>query len=540
MKPKIILTILFAVLVSTSQFGQSQDFRVDTLLKKASQSINEKDYAVALNYLIEAKYIADKNEQFENQVIIHFNLGDFYRRLSNYGEALHHFMRSWEITQLHPEKIQRKSIILCNIGILHHLMGESDKALAYFQQAYTMAKADQSTYSQVLVAVNMADLYNDLDDLKKGEEILFEVESLPKTGPLAHMWNINYAENLFLKGEVEQARRLIEKILPQTVMERDCYVCVLDLLGRIYATEGKFDEAIAYIEKGLETNEELKDRVDLFSQLSAMYKQKNNYVLALRYKDSVVVTQDSLAEAINRHLFAVNKVRMGIEEYQNKLKINHEKQKTERIIYISIVVFAIVIFFTTYRALKNRFIKQKQEKALIESKHKVMELKVEKEKQRHRIKENQAKLKQELLKNKVSQKNRELSATALYHSGRNEILEKIITSLADMPDISKNKAIVNYIKELKSHMKADMDWKNFTEHFEKVNPGFLKNLKAKHPELTKRDIRFLCYFYMNLGTKEICTIFNITPEAFRKRKQRLSEKMEIESGKLYDYILTLA
>lgn len=538
MVQKIIFILLF-LLLSTSSYAQ-QEVKVDSLLKQASLAMNEKNYAGALNFLIEAKYIAEKKNHFENQAIVHFSLGGFYRRLSNYGEALRHYMKAWEIAEKNPEKIKRKSVILSNIGILYHLMNESDKALIYFQRAYDLAKADNSTYGQVLAAVNMADLYNDLHQLKKGREILFEVKTLPKTGPLEHIWKINHAENLFLRGEVVQARKLIERILPKTVKERDCYVCVLELLGRIYAAEGNFDMAITYIKKGLDTNQELGDRIDLFAQLSGLYEKKDNYSMALRYKDSIIATKDSLARAINRQLFAVNKVKLGIEEYQNKLEVNHEKRKAERIVYISVGILALIIFFTTYRGLKNRFIKQKQEKALIESKHKVMELEVEKEKQRHKIVEDQAKLKQEQLKNKISKKNRELSVNALYRSDRNELLKKIISSLSTISSVSKDRAISDYIKELKGHMKTDMDWKDFTRHFEKVNPGFLRTLKTKHPELTKKDIRFLCYFYMNLGTKEICTIFNITPEAFRKRKQRLSTKMGLKNDELYDYIMNLS
>ncbi|HYD90743.1 MAG TPA: hypothetical protein VEA37_04555 [Flavobacterium sp.] len=88
-------------------------------------------------------------------------------------------------------------------------------------------------------------------------------------------------------------------------------------------------------------------------------------------------------------------------------------------------------------------------------------------------------------------------------------------------------------------MKTDIKWQDFVDHFEKVNPGFLKKIKEEHPQLTQKDIRFLCYLYMNLSTKEICAIFNITPTAFWKRQQRLCEKMNLKKGQLYDYILNL-
>ena len=150
----------------------------------------------------------------------------------------------------------------------------------------------------------------------------------------------------------------------------------------------------------------------------------------------------------------------------------------------------------------------------------------------------EAQLKQERLKNKISEKNRQLSAKALYLSNRNEMIGEIIDSLTEIGVVAKNHDVSNYIRTLKNYLKADNEWNDFIKHFEKVNPGFLKDIKKEHPNLNKKDIRFLCYIYMNLDTKEICTVFNITPDACRKRKRRLIIKMGLDEKKsLYDYLL---
>jgi hypothetical protein len=45
---------------------------------------------------------------------------------------------------------------------------------------------------------------------------------------------------------------------------------------------------------------------------------------------------------------------------------------------------------------------------------------------------------------------------------------------------------------------------------------------------------------MDLTTKEIASLFNITVEATRKRKERISNKIGLEdSAALYPYITTL-
>ena len=77
-------------------------------------------------------------------------------------------------------------------------------------------------------------------------------------------------------------------------------------------------------------------------------------------------------------------------------------------------------------------------------------------------------------------------------------------------------------------------------HFEQVNNGFLKKLKLQHPNLNVNDVRYLCYLYMNLSNKEIASLFNVTQEAIRKRKERVSDKLNLPNSKgLYNYLSSI-
>ena len=93
---------------------------------------------------------------------------------------------------------------------------------------------------------------------------------------------------------------------------------------------------------------------------------------------------------------------------------------------------------------------------------------------------------------------------------------------------------------MKGLIKSDNEWEDFIKHFEEVNQGFLSDVKEKHPELNANDLRFISYVYMNLTTKEIAAILSITAGACRKRKERISKKMNLtDSSKLYDYLSTI-
>ena len=146
-------------------------------------------------------------------------------------------------------------------------------------------------------------------------------------------------------------------------------------------------------------------------------------------------------------------------------------------------------------------------------------------------------LEQEQLKNEIESKNRKIAVKALQSANRNELIEDIINSFSAQPEIVNNQALKNHISKLKNQLKNENEWGDFLTHFEEVNHTFLLRLKEKHNDLTSNDIRFILYIYMDLSIKEISSLFNITPEACRKRKERITKKMNLsDSLELYSYL----
>jgi len=204
--------------------------------------------------------------------------------------------------------------------------------------------------------------------------------------------------------------------------------------------------------------------------------------------------------------------------------------------------FLVIVLFAW--ALRNSYIRNKQRRIIHDRSEKILALELEKKKtdnlllEKHLLEgETLAKLEQERLKNEIENRNRKLAAKALHLSNRNELVEEIIVSFSNQPEFSNNQKLKTYVEQLKSHLKNDSEWESFLTHFEEVNHGFLKALKQKHPDLSSNDIRFLSYEYINLSTKEISLLLNITPEACRKRKERIADKMGLpDNSDLYNYI----
>ena len=70
----------------------------------------------------------------------------------------------------------------------------------------------------------------------------------------------------------------------------------------------------------------------------------------------------------------------------------------------------------------------------------------------------------------------------------------------------------------------------FESYFDEANEDFFRVLKEKHPDLTPYDLRICAFIRMNIPTKEIATILNISYRGAEVSRYRLRKKMELPRG----------
>lgn len=61
----------------------------------------------------------------------------------------------------------------------------------------------------------------------------------------------------------------------------------------------------------------------------------------------------------------------------------------------------------------------------------------------------------------------------------------------------------------------------FEEAFNNADKDFLKEIKGKHPSLTSNDLRLCAYLRLNLSSKEIAPLLNISPRSVEVKRYRL-------------------
>lgn len=488
------------------------------MIQTAIEAMHNKEYAHSLELLIEAKALAhDKGWNKELFLAIN-NIGANYYKMSDYGEALKHYLDAYDVAITHLDANQ-EMVVLNNIGILFYQEDKLDESEAHFYEAYKIAEEFKDTFKVGLYAVNLGLVLNKSGRLEEAREYLdIAIPLLQNNRNVLLQAKYALGENLFLKGNHQAAETYMLDLLPELdkLEFLDHKTSLLLILSKI--ADGGLDKekAIGYTTQAWNPNNSLEAQIDINTRLASLYFDKKSYEKTWQHKDSIVLLKDSLFRAKSNDRFESNRVKLQVVNYQRELDENNKRFLEQRRVFYGLLGGAILLLVFIIWIWRNSVTKYKQRKIIADRNQKIKMLELEQE---------------------LETRNRKLAVKALNMSSRNELLWDIIENIKNQPDLAGKPELLKYVSQLNRHIKNEAQWDDFFTHFEEANHGFLTALKTKHPKLLSNDIRFLSYVYMNLSIKEISSLLNITTDACRKRKERISKKMGLqETAELYDYL----
>ncbi|MDQ3292337.1 MAG: LuxR C-terminal-related transcriptional regulator, partial [Bacteroidota bacterium] len=209
--------------------------------------------------------------------------------------------------------------------------------------------------------------------------------------------------------------------------------------------------------------------------------------------------------------------------------------------YIFYVLLAILLLLLLKKFIKQREIKervrlqQEQEKALKlqEAQHAEQVLKAEKE---------IIKLNNEKLENELFHKNKELASSAMHVTQSLDSIQRLKDQLQDtMIRINDGEALHQMRKLLRSveeEINFENNWEQFEIHFNQIHQDFIKRLRVEYPQLTHRDIKLCTYLRLNLSSKEIASLLNLSIRGVETSRYRIRKKMNLEQDiNLTEFIL---
>jgi DNA-binding CsgD family transcriptional regulator len=187
-------------------------------------------------------------------------------------------------------------------------------------------------------------------------------------------------------------------------------------------------------------------------------------------------------------------------------------------ILIYLIVIGLILYLY-YKWNKMKYIQKlklqkeelKHQKAILE-----MELKAENEL-------NSQEYEKHILELEIQSKSSEVAGKSLSIAKQSEMIENIQNILDNESDFNKLKSEIK--KAIKINAVNKHEWETFEANLNQINNEFIIALSNKYPNLTPKDIKLCIYLKMNLSSKEIAPMMNISFRGVELHRYRLRKKL---------------
>ena len=352
------------------------------------------------------------------------------------------------------------------------------------------------------------------------------VQFFEKSGDLDHqiyaysnIGNIEQQTKNFDKAEISYQKGL--KLAEENGILSD-FVTMSTRLADIYNDTGRDKESIELLEEVEEINGIYGGadmQVVIYDQLRQSYINLNKHEEAYSYLSKFGKLNDSLMSV--EKISAINEleVKYQTEKKEQEIKLLEEKAKRSSLEKKGMIggvigllgLFGALFFAMRQRMTKNQLAKEKVEQELV-----------------FNIKE-------------LDHKKQELTAYALQIAHKNEVLEGIKSNVNEIKvGNESNRDLQKIVNTIDINQNSDESWDGFRSRFLAVHKDFEVDVKNKYPKVTVNELRLMALLKMQLTSKEIANILNISSEGIKKARYRLRKKLQLEpSDSLEDLVLAI-
>lgn len=168
--------------------------------------------------------------------------------------------------------------------------------------------------------------------------------------------------------------------------------------------------------------------------------------------------------------------------------------------------------------------------------------------QQHQLQEEQLKLQEqtiiklekEKLEDELTYKSKELASATLSVISHNEFLEQLKTEVQNQKLTgSYSKSFFDkLIRMISDNITKEADWVVFQTNFDRIHEKFFVKLKADYPDLTPGDLRMCALLRLNMPTKDMASMLNLSVRGVEAARYRLRKKLNLAEGEsLTDFVI---
>lgn len=187
---------------------------------------------------------------------------------------------------------------------------------------------------------------------------------------------------------------------------------------------------------------------------------------------------------------------------------------------------------------------RKKKQAVVEKDREMQEMEQEYEAEKERREKQIIQLEKEKLEYDLQHKSQEMVNLMINFVRKNEMLTEIKTEIMKVAGTLKGESVRETKQQLilingkiDANIQSDEVLKRIEDQFDLLHNNFMKRLHERHPGLSNNERMMCAYLKMNLSTKEIAPLLNISIRGVETMRYRLRKKLGLErEDSLTDYL----
>lgn len=480
--------ICFKLSTEKFQTAKNDSKAGELLLEQGFIYLKINDFENAMSTFVQARDIYEEKSDYKGLSIVSLEIGELFGKLSQCDNAFKNLFQSIRFqNKIKPKDDQLKLRTNLDLGIVYGSCSDLDSALYYFELSLKLF-SDSVTISYCGLLNNIGAIYS-----KKNEN-------------LKALEYYDRALILFKKQRNE---------LGVAVTESN--------IAYIFKKQKRFDESIPLYLKAINYFDSVKSYLylrDNLLNLSEVYEIQGDYKSALKYTNKYLEINEKVANS--DILGKMNDLQMqhDIRKKENELELLEKENEVANIRlymmiggFLMLIIIVLLVFRTMRTNLKNTKLKQEM-------------------------------LRQEKIQlNKdIELKNKDLEVFAMKVIEKNEFLEKLKIDLKNVSsdNMETNSRIREISAVIHSNLNADKDRREFEMQLDEAHKSFFAKLHNLHIDLTEYEKRLCSLLVLELKTKDIAVILNISPDSVKKSRYRLRKKLNLETDdNLVQYLMNL-
>jgi tetratricopeptide (TPR) repeat protein len=422
------------------------------------------------------------------------------------------------LDSLEKPYLEKRADMLVGVGRIESLRGNDEAALPPLLEGLKIFEEQGNPLWQCITHTEIGYAYLGLDDIDKGIEhfnksLEISISSGRKGFEAICYHNLGLANRK--KGNLDVAEDYLNKSIALGKTTANNNVSSYNELGSLFLEKNQTAEAIENHTKAIQLADSIQSLAELkdgYEGRSLAYEKSGQFQKALEDQKQFIRLNDSIFNTAKSQQIEELRTIYETEKKEQQIVLLEQEAKVSRLqkmllgggLGLSVLVFGFGFYGIRQKLKRNELEKEKVDAEL-------------------------------------AFKKKELTTHALHLAKKNEVLEGLKQKAEELKQKEESKkGYQQLIRTINFDLQDDNNWENFSRYFEEVHKDFNSNVKAKYPQVTSNELRLLSLLKMNLSSKEIANILNISPEGIKKARYRLRKKLDITTeDSLQDLVLSL-